>query len=321
MKKCLLSILLFIGLTTGFSVVAQAQVFNNEWINYSRTYYKFKVAATGLYRISQATLTSMGIGSTPAEHFQLWRNGRQVPLYTTVQTGQLGNTDYIEFWGEMNDGRPDSVLYINPSQNQLNSKWSLETDTAAFFLNVNPTGGNARFTPTAVNLPTAIPVEPYFMYTEGKYYKEKLNPGFARYGGENLHSSAYDVGEGWASADIYSPDPQATPPFAGTILTLNQTNLNPFTGTTAPAPKLKLTASGNTFNQRKFEIKVNGIKILDQTMDYFDHVKLDIPLMPAQVSSGAITVNIRNNSLMSSDRMSVHKIELVYPRQFNFGGS
>ncbi|MCY7309699.1 MAG: hypothetical protein LH619_02875, partial [Chitinophagaceae bacterium] len=137
MKKLLLPLLLLTGL------LAQSQAYNNEWINYSRTYYKFKVGATGLYRISQSTLTSIGIGSTAAEQFQLWRNGRQVPLFTSVQTGPLGGADYIEFWGEMNDGKPDSVLYKNPDH-QLNNKWSLETDTAAFFLTVNPSGGNAR---------------------------------------------------------------------------------------------------------------------------------------------------------------------------------
>src|SRR5688572_3908505 len=99
MKKFLLPLLLFT------SLLAQSQVYNNEWIDYSKTYYKFKVGATGIYRISQATLNSLGIAGTPAEHFQLWRNGREVPLYTTVATGPFGASDYMEFWGEMNDGR------------------------------------------------------------------------------------------------------------------------------------------------------------------------------------------------------------------------
>ena len=51
----------------------------------------------------------------------------------------MGSSDYIEFWGEMNDGKPDNILYRNPDY-QLNDKWSLETDTAAFFLTVNPFG-------------------------------------------------------------------------------------------------------------------------------------------------------------------------------------
>src|SRR5258706_15384834 len=127
MKRLLLPILIF------SSLYVNSQAYNNEWINYSRTYYKFKVGATGLYRISQPTLASLGIGSTPAEQFQLWRNGQEVPVYTSVQTGPMGAGDYIEFWGEMNDGKPDSILYRMPDY-QLNDKWSLETDTVSFFL-------------------------------------------------------------------------------------------------------------------------------------------------------------------------------------------
>ena len=67
MKRILLSLLVCTCLFT------EAQVYNNEWIDYSKTYYKFKVGATGLYRISQSTLNSIGLASTPAEHFQLWK--------------------------------------------------------------------------------------------------------------------------------------------------------------------------------------------------------------------------------------------------------
>ena len=98
MKRILLLLLI------AFSLSAGAQVYNNEWIDYSKTYYKFKLATTGLYRISQASLASSGLENTNADHFQLWRNGKQIPIYTSVQNGLLGANDYIEFWGEMNDG-------------------------------------------------------------------------------------------------------------------------------------------------------------------------------------------------------------------------
>ena len=54
MKRILLLLLI------AFSLGAKAQVYNNEWIDYSKTYYKFKVGATGLYRITQPTLASIG---------------------------------------------------------------------------------------------------------------------------------------------------------------------------------------------------------------------------------------------------------------------
>ena len=305
MKKFLLPLLLFTGL------LAQSQAYNNEWINYSRTYYKFKVAATGLYRINQATLVSIGIGSAPVDQFQLWRNGKQVPLYTSQQTGTLGSSDYIEFWGEMNDGQSDSVLY-RETFFQLNKKWSLETDTAAFFLTVNPSGGNARFIPTASTLPTAIPVEPFFIHTEGIYYKEKINPGYAAVVGEYVYSSAYDQGEGFTTSDIGTNQ----------VRPIDYTSLNPYTGPGAPSPVLKLNATGNALNPRTIEVKVNGTIAANVTMDYFDYVKAEIPVNQADVNTGTINVQAANRCLTStSDRMVIAQSELVYARLFNFGGA
>lgn len=301
MKKFLLPLLLFI------SMLAQSQAYNNEWINYTRTYYKFKVGATGLYRISQPTLTSIGIGGTPAEQFQLWRNGKEVPVYTTVQTGVMGAADYIEFWGEMNDGKPDSVLYRNATH-QLNNKWSLETDTVSFFLTVNPTSTNLRLAPAANNLPAAIPAEPYFITTVGKYYKDKLNSGYAAVVGEYVYSSAYDQGEGWTSFDLTT----------GLTKTEGLPYLSTYTGAGAPVPVLQVNASGNALNPRTVGVKINGRQLPDQTMDFFDYIKASIPVTVADISSGSGVIDVKNNCAAANDRMVIAKIELTYARTFNF---
>ncbi|MEO6537721.1 MAG: hypothetical protein ABIT07_10395, partial [Ferruginibacter sp.] len=141
MKKILIPVFLLLAVT------AQAQ-FNNSWIDYSKTYYKFKVSADNLCRIPQTVLSTAGLGSVNADNFQLWRNGQQVRIYTSVSGAPLGNADYIEFWGQMNDGKPDKSLYRTPDY-QLADKYSLETDTAAYFLTVTAAGGNLRFTGAA----------------------------------------------------------------------------------------------------------------------------------------------------------------------------
>src|SRR6185369_10047753 len=215
MKRFLLLLLILADLH------ANSQVYNNEWINYSQTYYKFKVGATGLYRISQPALSSIGLGSTPAELFKLWRNGKEIPVYTTVATGSMGESDYIEFWGEMNDGKPDLPLYRLPDF-QLDDKWSIETDTAFYFLTVTSSASNLRYQPTANNVALNIlPVEPYFMRSVGTQWRQKTNNGFAESVGSLVYSSAFDQGEGWTSLDIFN---------SGTPLTDNQLNLMVYTG-------------------------------------------------------------------------------------------
>lgn len=303
MKKILLSLLVFVN------VCSYAQNYNNEWIDYGKTYYKFKVGATGLYRINQPVLASLGIANTPVEQFQLWRNGVEVPVYTSTQTGVMSPTDYIEFWGEMNDGKPDNVLYRNPDF-QLNDKWSLETDTSAYFLTINPIGSNLRLVPTINNLPSALPPEPYFIHTEGKYYKVRINSGYAAVVGEYVYSSAYDQGEGWTTNNI------------GTGVTESVTigNLYPYTGIGAPSPSVRVHASGNALNARQFEVKLNGTVIGSRTMDYFDYVKAIFPADISLINGGSATIDIKNNCTISADRMVIAKTEIIYPRQFNFGG-
>jgi len=299
-------------LLTAFSLSAGAQTYNNEWIDYSKTYYKFKVAVAGLYRISQPVLTSLGIGDVNADHFQLWRNGQQVPVYTSVQGAALGANDYIEFWGEMNDGKPDKALYREPDY-QLNDKWSMQTDSAAFFLTINPSGGNSRLTLTPNNVAgTTLQAEPYFMYNAEQNYKARLSLGRAEIVGSSYtYSSSYDYGEGWTTGDIGS----------AASITVNFTNLRPYTGTGAPDASLSVNASGNAVNSRYFRVKVNGDSVMGKQMDYYDYAKVTQPFPGSLISTGSASIQLTNMCAAASDRMVVAKIMLTYPRQFHFGGA
>jgi hypothetical protein len=319
MKKLLLGLLLITG------SIAKAQVYNNEWIDYSKTYYKFKVGKTGLYRISQSVLSSSGLGSTPAEYFQLWRNGKQIPIYTTVETGSLSSSDYIEFWGEMNDGKPDKELYRNPSW-QLNDKWSLETDTAAYFLTVNTNvSGNLRLVTTANNVSgTTLTPDAYFMYTAGKYFRDRLNPGYAVNVGEYLYSSSYDKGEGYSSPDIVTTFSNCVPNYGVNSFTFS--NLNVYNGTSAPAAKFKIALSGNQINQRRFFAKINSDSIISNTVDFFNYTidSTTFSLNSLNGTNDVVSVynytNVYTVGCPVNDRMVVHKYEITYPRTFNFNG-
>ncbi|HWI92250.1 MAG TPA: C25 family cysteine peptidase [Flavisolibacter sp.] len=320
MKKLLLGLLLISGF------IAKAQVYNNEWIDYSKTYYKFKVGKTGLYRISQSVLSSAGLGIISAEYFQLWRNGKQIPIYTSVATGSLSSSDYMEFWGEMNDGKPDRELYRDPNW-QLNDKWSLETDTAAYFLTVNTNiSSNLRLQTTANNVTgTTLPVDTYFMYKTGKYFRDRINSGYAVNVGDNLYSSSYDKGEGWSSTDVITTFNSSCVPTYGKNSFIFS-NLNIYKGPSAPAPKFKIAVSGNQINQRRFYTQINSDSVIGNQVDFFNYTVDSTNFSLATLNGMLDTVSVYNYSTVfvtgcsPSDRMTIHKYEITYPRNFNFNG-
>jgi hypothetical protein len=286
-----------------------AQSYNNEWIDFSKTYYKFKIASNGLYRIPQSVLASASLQNVPAEQFQLFRNGQEVPIYTSVASGPLGTNDYIEFWGRMNDGAPDQVLYRSPTY-QHTQKWSLETDTAVYFLTVKTSGAPLHFTNvTNDTTGTVLTVEPYFFHKAGSYFKQGgINPGFAQVVQQYIYSSSYDIGEFWASGFIKP----ATP------LTDGQSNLYAYTG--GPDATLSFGMTGCADNSRSVRVTLNGVTMVDTSMDSFYDMITTKPVSISQLSSNSISVQFINNCSNSEDRTVASFYELNYPRQFNFGG-
>lgn len=302
----LLIILCFI--IAGTSVRGQA--YYNEWIDYSKTYYKFKVGKTGLYRINQQTLANAGLGSIPAEQFQLWRNGEEVAIYTSVPSGIIPANGYIEFWGEKNDGNPDRGLYKDPN-NQLSLKLSLETDTAAYFMTV--TNGPVKRIADAVNDVTGntLPPDPYFMYRYEYNYQAQINFGKAVYFGEYVYSSTYDAGEFWSSTDIRPPTP------------IQVVTENLFVATTGPSATFRASFAGNSYlgGSRFVKAEINGTTVLNQSLPNMNvGVFSNNAVALSVLGSTAATVRFSNVNGDPNDRMVVGFFEINYPRLFNFGG-
>ena len=297
------------------SLGLDAQVYNNEWIDFSKTYYKFKVGADGLYRIPQSAIANAGLGSTPAQFFQLFRNGKEVPIYTSVASGPLGSSDYIEFWGQFNDGKADKALYLNPAY-QHTTHWSLETDTATYFLTVNPTAATFHYANTTNDTTgNILPLEPYFMHKAATYFKYFVNPGFAQIVGEYIYSSSYDMGEFWSSIFIY-------PPASGVPTTPDVQN-NLFAYTSGPATaSFRFGAVGCADNPRpSFQAIINNTVVKDTVMDSFNDLQTSTTIPIGLISGGSATVLFQDNCTASTvDRTVVSFYEINYPRQFNFNG-
>lgn len=308
MRKILLIVLLCFA-----NVLAHAQQLNNEWIDFSKTYYKFKVAVSGLYRITTADLNAAGLANEPVQNLQVWRNGKQVAIYTSVASGTLGS-GYIELYGQQNDGTLDRELYRTPNL-QLSDRVSLQTDTSAYFLTVNSGGNNLRYvTGTNDVANNNLASEPFFIYQMRYNFMKRVNRGFASpAGGEYLYSSSYDIGEMMASDDIYPGSP----------VTINLSNLAVATG--GPNAIFRASVAGNSPPPQSpfvhyYKIEINNTVVKDTTLSRFNAVVNVNPSVPLSViSSNAASIKISNNTPTVTDRIVTGFFELNYPRKFDFG--
>ena len=305
-------ILLAICLLTGMYSHAQ---FNNEWIDYNKTYYKFRVGKNGLYRISQPVLQSNGLGTVAAQNFQLWRNGEQVPIFTTVVSGVLGGADYIEFYGIINDGKADKVLYRSPGY-QMNDRVSLQTDSSSYFLTYNSTAGNLRITAAANNVAgNALAAEPFLMYTEKYDFKEIVSRGYAQPVPEYIYSSSYDIGEMLSSNEIYT---DSLTKCCGYTSPLYYRNFYPYTGSSNTCT-VKVAAAGVAPNSRNVKLSLGSYNYGDIQLNAFEsktQIFTNIPV--SAIPTGTGTYKTNNTCPTPYDRIVINYIDITYPRLFKF---
>ncbi len=301
MKRILLLLALVASVLSGYT-----QPFNNEWIDYSKTYYKFSVGASGLLRINQPVLAAAGLGNIPVQQFQLWRNGVELPLFTSQATGVLPASGFLECYGQPNDGTADTWLYRFDSL-QMSSRWSLYTDTSAYFLTVNSTGSNKRYTAVANNISgNTLTPEPFFMHRFERFYKDRMNAGFGVTLTELIHSASYETGEGWTGEPILN----------GTVYTDRTTGLRVY-GPGTPA-SVDITLCGNTKVSRTVSVSLNNSLIATRSVSGFNNARLSVGNISLNTFSGdTATLSFSHNGA-SGDHILIASWILTYPRQFSF---
>lgn len=113
----------------------QDTLYGNEWIDYSRTYYKIKVARDGIYRVTGQAMSDGGIpvSSLTGSDVRVYHNGVQAPVFVSTE-GNFLPADFVEFRGEKNRNELDVHLSDNPDNELINPWYSLFNDTSAYYL-------------------------------------------------------------------------------------------------------------------------------------------------------------------------------------------
>ncbi|MEO6902469.1 MAG: C25 family cysteine peptidase [Bacteroidia bacterium] len=175
----------------------KAQHYGNEWINYSQKYYKFKVPKNGIYRIDSLTLFLSGVpvNTINPRNFQLFNKSVQQPIFIQGENdGVLNASDFIEFYGEKNDGRLDSLLYTYTAF-VPNPYYSLVNDTAVYYLTWNNSINNKRIQQETDTAFSTYPLSNYFLKEEIKEMHTAYYSGETDLVGGT--DSRYKRSEGW----------------------------------------------------------------------------------------------------------------------------
>lgn len=314
MSRYLLFIILFVC-----SAGAIAQPYRNEWISYEKTYYKFAVKDQGLFRIPKTLLTSLGLGTTNAEDFQLWRDGQEQPIYTTEATGPLSTDGYIEFYGRPLDGVLDTELFPDPS-NHVYKDLSLFSDTAWYYLTLNPGRPNARFINETNSVATTkLPADSFFQYTNSTNFfrggfRYNYNYGYGRLADPAnqptriSRSSIWDAGEGFAS----------TPFSLNSPLKITFSSLQLF-AKGGPIKLVTSVAGGAGFN-RTVSVAMNDSTVGSLYVQDFTLKKLTVTDIPvSRVTSDATVIKFSSDVGDYPEQSQANSLYFTYPRKFNFG--
>ncbi len=306
MKKSLPAFLFIVS-----SYCAFCQPYGNEWINYSQQYLKFDVAQNGIYRIYYSELNSalssigVSLSSVDPRNFQVFNKGEEQYIFIEGENdGIFNETDFIEFYGEKNDGTFDSYLFDDPVNQQLHTYTSLINDTAVYYLTWNSSLTNPRIENLTNDL-TGIPSpEEYCIYQSLEIFGLPYGDGILSAGVPHaeVYSSTYETGEGFATFNY------SVSTFTTTISTPNIYEGVSFT------PIIKTLVIGSNEAEHHSVIEVNGEIYADTTFTGYEIVRFSF-LVDNLIETNTVEF-ISGPSSIDFQRYSF--IDITYPRTFDF---
>lgn len=183
-----------VALLLGFIAYSSFGQYGNEWIDFSQTYYRFKIAEDDFYRITRDELQAAGfpIATVSPDRIQLFREGEEIAVRVVKNADFSFN--YLEFYGQRKDGTSDSPLYINGGQ--PHTLYNLFTDSASYFLTVGSEDGK-RMTFSNDQNTTGLTPESYHLEKDLQLFTSSYGNGFQFSFSSAFTLSIYDDAEGW----------------------------------------------------------------------------------------------------------------------------
>ena len=293
-----------------------AQPFGNEWIDYSQSYYNIPIAENGVYRISFQTLLAAGVPVTVVDpnNYQLFVKGEEVPVYIKGESdGVFDVADYIEFYGNKNDGWLDTALYEG-RLNQPNPYFSLINDTLNYFLTWKSSGNNDRYQEeNAIDFGNYLKA-PYILNEILQVYNSSY------YDGKILNSQAtnpeYTSAEGWMDSPITLGNVKVK-----TISTPNRYTGGPFVDfeiQVVGASDWQATSNPDHHLRITF-----GSQTVDETFNGYQLLKINRSFSPTELSRATNRIRFESIDDLNAgvDRTALAYMKIRYPQSLSLSNS
>ncbi|MBL6448006.1 transporter [Fulvivirga sp. 29W222] len=302
------------------AVTGYGQDYGNEWIDYNKQYYKIPVAKEGIYRISHADLVNAGfpVNSVDPRRLQLFHRGKELAINVRGQGDAIFNTsDYIEFYGQKNDGKSDADLY-KPTAAQPHQFYNIYTDTTAYFLtyNVLPVNGKRMATFSENNI-NGLPVQTSHGAETMLINTDQYSGGQSFNASDVTKYSYFDYGEGWTGQMIQ--EGQSIDYILGGVSQSVQSAGN-------PRLKILLVGRDNVIHRAEIFVGQNPASLRSLGPVQFDQYNAylyDGTINWSDInSSGELYVRISALGVSgNNDRLSISYLQLVYPQAFNMASA
>jgi hypothetical protein len=201
-KFYLLSVLMLVSLCS-----VNAQVYNNEWISFvsgqtysNQQYFRINIWKKGIFKVTYNDLQNYGVPVNSwfsPDRYQIFHDGKEqfINVVDADQNSIFNAGDYIEFFGDKNDGTFDAQIYDDPSS-QPNQYQSLFNDTAAYFLSYNLSAiTNKRMIVENDQNFGLYPTVPFLRTKDVRVSDAEYNIAFRD--GNKIADNSYMLGEGW----------------------------------------------------------------------------------------------------------------------------
>lgn len=307
MKRAVLLAFLFVHT---LALYAQ-HTFGNEWIRAGQKYLKFTVNKASIYRIDYQDINSVDVSflQTNPAGWQLFFRGQEVAIRVVGQAdGRFDPQDYIEFYGEGNDGSQDSLLYR--PQKRLHPYQTLFSDETAYFLTNSPGQAGKRI--PELNLSsTGLTPESFHVEETVKAFTSQYTFNQLKGLEPLLQQSYYEPGEGWS----------------GPLLTIDSVGVVQLLLTGRVSANWPITLKGMVNGRDYSDHKVYVVQdtafstpLTTLRFSGFASQTFQQTLSPASLRNEQITVRYKPERAGFFNTFSITYVKLSYPQALDMAG-